>query len=156
MDFIRPLIPAPYRIAILLCVLLGIWLHGYHKGSSSNAAEIASLTAVGAAQDAQYRRMEKETQNALQTLVGSYRAAAADRDKFWMRLQASAREVPRDSPTASGPPEADGGRGLEVVGGEGGRPLPQLRDDIIQALRVGEQCQADLQAYKDWASLIRR
>ena len=35
MNFIRPLIPAPYRILLLLAVLLGIWLHGYHKGSSS-------------------------------------------------------------------------------------------------------------------------
>jgi hypothetical protein len=153
MDFIRTLIPAPYRLLLLLAVLLGIWLHGYYKGHQSNAVEIAALTAAGAAQDAQYRKLEKEVGDAMQALVGSYRAAAVERDRYWLRLQqARASRVPAVSaqPGSVNPDPRDR---VAPSGGEGGGDVPELRDDLLRALEVGERleatlglCQAELRA----------
>ena len=156
MDFVRTLVPAPYRVLILAAVLVGLWLHGYYKGHQSNAAELAALAATGAAQDARHRQMEKETQDALKTLVDRYRAAAADRDRFWVRLKAGARAVP-EVPALAGGPGADPGHGLAPDGGSGGGTLPRRQDDLpaalIEALATGERleatlglCQAELRA----------
>lgn len=156
MDFIRAFVPAPYRALILAAVLIGLWLHGYWKGQQSNAAEIAALAAAGAAQNAQYRKAEKEVQSALQTLVDRYRAAAVERDSYWMRLKARTSPVP-EIPALAGGPGADPGHGLASDGGSGSGALPGRQDDLpaalIEALATGERmeatlglCQAELRA----------
>lgn len=76
MDFIRPLIPAPYRILLLAAVLASLWLWGYWKGSSSVRedweAERASYAVAEAQARAEASRIENERSQATLRLMEGY------------------------------------------------------------------------------------
>jgi hypothetical protein len=120
-----------------------LWFHGYHKGQSSNADKIASIEAVGAAQNAQYRKAEKEVQSALQTLVDRYRAAAVERDSYWMRLKDRSRAMPEVRAEPGSPP-TDSGNRVEAAGGSCVGDVSGLRNDLVWALEAGEKLEATL------------
>jgi hypothetical protein len=120
-----------------------LWFHGYHKGQSSNADKIASIEAVGAAQNAQYRKAEKEVQSALQTLVDRYRAAAVERDSYWMRLKDRSRAM-LEVRAESRSPSADSGSRVESVSGSCVGDVSGLRNDLVWALEAGEKLEATL------------
>lgn len=120
-----------------------LWFHGYHKGQSSNADKIASNEAVGAAQNAQYRKAEKEVQSALQTLVDRYRAAAVERDSYWMRLKDRSRAMPEVRAEPGSPP-TDSGNRVEAAGGSCVGDVSGLRNDLVWALEAGEKLEATL------------
>jgi hypothetical protein len=89
----------------------------------------------------------------MQALADSYRAAAVERDRYWLRLQqARASRVPAVS-AQPGSVNPDSRDRVEAVGRESGRDLSQLGGDLLRALEVGERleatlglCQAELRA----------
>ena len=107
MEFIRPLIPAPYRILLLAAVLASLWLHGYYKGSSSVRADWEAEKASYAVAEAQARaeasRIEKERSQATLRLMEGYESRLSAARAHGRRLcaQAPAAGVP-------GVPEASG------------------------------------------------
>lgn len=135
--------PVWYRIFAACLLMAFLWFHGYHKGQSSNADKIAAIEAVGAAQNAQYRKAEKEVQSALQTLVDRYRAAAVERDSYWMRLKDRSRAMPEVRAKPGSPP-ADPGSRVETVSGSCAGDVAGLRNDLVWALAAGEKLEATL------------
>ena len=152
-EFVRALVPAPYRILLLLAIVGGVWLHGYLQGRSFAAGEIAAAEAVATAESARYRKLEKEVADAQAVLVEQFNTLrAGDRaewDRIRLRLEARPRGVPA-VPAECRSPAADQGNGLETPGGPGGGDLSVA---LVDALQVGEQlertlqlCQAELRA----------
>lgn len=140
------MIPLPgsailYRIGAVVALLVGVWLHGYHRGQQGPLRELAAVQAVATAQDARYRQLEREVQHAQQKHVEAWRDARRDADSAWVRLKAaSARRVPAVCPE-SGSVAAVPGNGLEASRGEGDRDLLPA---VVGALETAERIEATL------------
>lgn len=131
-----------YRAGAVVALLVGVWLHGYHKGQAGPLRELAAVQAVATAQDAKYRSLEKEVSDAQQAYVDNWRATRDASDAAWVRLKAtSARRVPSVCPE-SGSVSADPGNGLEASRGESDRDLLPA---VVGALATGEELEATLQ-----------
>lgn len=141
------MIPLPgsatlYRIGAVVALLVGVWLHGYHRGQQGPLRELAAVQAVATAQDARYRQLESEVASAQQKHVEAWRDARQSADAAWVRLKANSRSrVSAVCPESRGA-AADPGNGVEVASGEGDRDLLPA---VVGALSVGEELEATLQ-----------
>jgi hypothetical protein len=140
------MIPLPgsatlYRIGAVVALLVGIWLHGYHRGQQGPLRELAAVQAVATATDARYRQLESEVQHAQQAYVDNWRATRDASDAAWVRLKsASARRVPAVCPESGGV-DADPGNGLEASRRESDRDLLPA---VVGALETAERLEATL------------
>lgn len=131
-----------YRIAAALALAAGLWAHGYMKGREGPEHELLLVRAHAEIADAQYRRLEKEVQDAQKAHVSAWRTARRDADAAWVRLKADSRSrVPALCPEP-GSPSADQRDGLEAAGGESDRDLLPA---LVGALETGERLEATLQ-----------
>jgi hypothetical protein len=140
------MIPLPgstllWRAGAVVALLVGVWLHGYHKGQAGPLRELAAVQAVATATDARYRQLESEVQHAQQAYVDNWRATRDASDAAWVRLKAtSARRVSAVCPESGGV-DADPGDGVEAASGEGHR---NLLAELVGALETAERLEATL------------
>jgi hypothetical protein len=103
--------------------------------------ELASRQAVAEAQDARYRKLEKEVADAQSKHVEVWQSARRDADSAWMRLQADRRgRVPTVCPQL-GSAETDQRDGVGTAGQAGGG---DVFDAVLGALKQGEELEARL------------
>ena len=118
-----------------------VWWHGYDTGSDSRSEEIAALTAVGAAQTAQARRITQEVAHVQTLYLDAWKRARSLSAAEWVRLHdASRSRVPSVCPKPGGT-EADRGHVVEAPSGAGNRDLLK---SLVDALKTGEALEAGL------------